>query len=503
MERQQDYVFWKAVHHYIFEKGCRVIEQSRNEVWLEEEDTHPKRIIRFVRVDIDFSIWLRRDITESVKQFERIRRHFRFRRLIGENIYISEYPPVDEWEDIKKPFFESKRKRTTVTSKIIDRANQSALSLPSVPLQGQIQDLDLNLTIEHLKQQINHVTREREQKEKSLFFYGKPLTTLGLLAVLSYMFYQLEQAGGSTSVLTLIEYGAKYNPLIMEGEWWRLITAMFLHIGFLHLFMNSLALFYLGGAVERMYGTTRFLFIYFVAGLFGSIASFAFNEQVAAGASGAIFGCFGALLYFGTVYKKLFFRTMGKSLLTILAINLVFGFSIPMVDNGAHIGGLVGGFLAAMVVQLPKHRKVPKQLLSLVVTIFLMGGLYLFGLNNEQKTRSPLLELQIGQEYLQQDNLEAAYPFLQRAVEEGADMPEAYFLLAYAEAMFENYEFAKELLIKTIEERPSFHEAHYNLSLVYIELEQIEEARSSLKRAIELHPDEAYLDLYERVKEEN
>ncbi|WP_332632103.1 rhomboid family intramembrane serine protease [Halalkalibacter flavus] len=494
---QQDYFFWRLVHFYIFEKGFRVLDKSSKEFWLEDEDSKPKRILRIVRVDIDFASWLRRDVTNSVKQFERIRRHLRLRKMIGENIYISLYPPVDDWEDVKKPYFESEKKRTTVYSSIIDKINTDQTELPDAPHLETVEDVEI--TILHLQQQIRQATKEREKKEKSLFFQGRPLATIALLGSIAFMFYLLEQEGSSTSVLTLIEYGAKYNPLILEGEWWRLFSAMFLHIGFLHLFMNSLALFYLGSAVERMYGTGRFLFIYFIAGLTGSIASFAFNEQVAAGASGAIFGCFGALLYFGTIYRKLFFRTMGKSLLTILAINLVFGFAVPMVDNGAHIGGLVGGFLASAIVHLPKHKKSFRQILFFVVASLSLVGLFWFGMNNEEKVRSPILELQIGQEYLQKEDIDSAYPFLKRAVEEGAEMPEAYFLLAYVEAMFENYEVAKDLLLVTIEKREEFHEAHYNLSLIYIELGEIEEARAALNRAVEIYPDDTYLDLLDRL----
>ncbi|KHF41828.1 rhomboid family protein [Halalkalibacter okhensis] len=496
---QQDYFFWRFAHFYIFNKGFRVLDQSSREIWLEDEESKPKKILRIVRVDIDFSSWLRKDVVQSVKQFERIRRHMRCRKLVGENIYISLYPPVDDWEDVRTAYFESEKKRTTVHSNVIDKTKTHETEVTDSSSLETIEDIEM--IILHLKQQIRQATKEREHKEKSLFFYGKPIATVALLVIIAFMFYMLEQVGSSTSVLTLIEFGAKYNPLIIGGEWWRLFTAMFLHIGFLHLFMNSLALFYLGSAVERMYGTWRFLFIYFVAGLSGSIASFAFNEQVAAGASGAIFGCFGALLYFGTIYRKLFFRTMGKSLLTILVINLVFGFAVPMVDNGAHIGGLIGGFFASVIVHLPKHKKSFRPFLFLMFTILFLLSLFWFGMSNEHKARSPVLELQIGQEYLQQDDIEAAYPFLKRAVEEGAEIPEASFLLAYAEATFENYDTAKELLVQTIDMKEDFHEAHYNLSLVYIELNEIEEARYSIDRAIQIYPDEMYLDLQERLSE--
>jgi rhomboid protease GluP len=496
---QQDYFYWRLIHYYIFQKNYRVLSRTSKEVWLEDEDSKPRRIIRVVRMDIDFSSWVKRDVLRTVKKFEEVRKQLRLRKIIGENIYISVYQPVDSWVEIEKPFFESKAKRTTVRTSIIDRAS-SSIELPSTPVSNTFQTVEeLETTIFHIQEQIRRAIEEREEKEKSLFFYGKPVATFLLLLSIAAMFYLLEQQGGSTSVLTLIEFGAKYNPLILEGEWWRLLSAMFLHIGFLHLFMNSLALFYLGGAVERMFGTSRFLFIYFIAGLSGSIASFAFNEQVAAGASGAIFGCFGALLYFGIVHRKLFLRTMGKNVITVLIINLIFGFAVPMVDNGAHIGGLIGGFLASYIVQLPKQRISIKQIISLLVTIVYVFGLYWFGGINDQKASSPILELQIGQEYLQQDEIERAYPFLKRAVSQGAEMPEATFLLAYAEAKFENYDVAKELLLETINSRPDFHEAHYNLTLIYIELNQIKEARASIERAVQLSPDEAYLDLQRKL----
>nr|WP_054752968.1 rhomboid family intramembrane serine protease [Piscibacillus salipiscarius] len=102
--------------------------------------------------------------------------------------------------------------------------------------------------------------------------------------------------------------GLKFNPFIAQGEYWRIITSMFLHIGLIHLLMNMIALYYLGEVTEKIYGTKRFLVIYFIAGIFGSIASFATNDSVSAGASGAIFGLFGALLFLGCIIEISFLR---------------------------------------------------------------------------------------------------------------------------------------------------------------------------------------------------
>ena len=146
----------------------------------------------------------------------------------------------------------------------------------------------------------------------------------------------------------LLRFGAMYGPLIATGEYWRLFTAMFLHVGLTHLAINSVGLLILGMHVERLFGHYRFAAIYVLAGLFGSVASFAFNSiGIAAGASGAIFGVFGALVAFFVVRRNMM-GEMGRQTLTglmvLLAINLFFGFASPGIDNFAHVGGFVAGF---------------------------------------------------------------------------------------------------------------------------------------------------------------
>src|SRR5699024_6965978 len=201
--------------------------------------------------------------------------------------------------------------------------------------------------IETVKRDFSQYLQHKKKEFVNIFNYGKPLFTYMLIAVNLVLFFVLEVNGGSTSIETLVQFGAKYNTAILaDGEWWRLLSSMFLHIGFLHLALNMLALFYLGTAVERIFGNLRFLFVYFIAGLGGSIASFAFSTSISAGASGAIFGLFGALLYFGVIHKRLFFQTMGSSILLILAINLVIGLTIEEIDMAAHLGGLIAGFFA-------------------------------------------------------------------------------------------------------------------------------------------------------------
>jgi rhomboid protease GluP len=153
---------------------------------------------------------------------------------------------------------------------------------------------------------------------------------------------------------TLLNAGAMVPFLVAQGEWWRLLTAMFLHIGLLHLAFNSLALYVFGGLIEGALGSARMLSLYLVTGFAASAASFALGSPAvaAAGASGAIFGLLGAWLVYNLRRRSLSLaRSNVQSALLLIGINLVFGFTVPGIDNLAHIGGLVSGVAAGFVAE--------------------------------------------------------------------------------------------------------------------------------------------------------
>jgi rhomboid protease GluP len=170
----------------------------------------------------------------------------------------------------------------------------------------------------------------------------------------------------------LFVLGWKDNLLISQGQYWRLLTAIFLHGGIFHLFMNAFSLFVLGPDTERIYGTGRFVAIYFVAGLSGSMLSYAFSPSPSVGASGAIFGLIGALaVFFYTANHILgdFGRSQLQGLIAILVINLVFGFSTPGIDNLGHIGGLLGGAVAGWLL-VPRYTIEQRMFTPTVVSRF-------------------------------------------------------------------------------------------------------------------------------------
>ena len=171
--------------------------------------------------------------------------------------------------------------------------------------------------------------------------------------------------GGSTQIGVLLELGANYAPLVLgQGQWWRLFTSMFLHIGILHLLFNGFALFQLGTLYESWTGSVKFASVYLVTGLAGSLASTLFHSlsghqpAVSAGASGAIFGLLGALIAL-LLKRRDRLLPQARSLLKQLAfwagLNILLGFTGMSLDNAAHLGGMVAGMALGFVIE-PKAR---------------------------------------------------------------------------------------------------------------------------------------------------
>ncbi|WP_157453669.1 rhomboid family intramembrane serine protease [Clostridium sartagoforme] len=146
------------------------------------------------------------------------------------------------------------------------------------------------------------------------------------------------------NIYTLIQMGAKVNILINRGEIYRLITSTFLHGGIMHILFNMSALNIIGKEVEYIYGSKKYILIYILSALSGSLFSYLFNpNSVSVGASGAIFGLLGAMLVFGLKEKNKIGKQYVKNILETLAINVIIGITISNIDNYAHLGGLIMG----------------------------------------------------------------------------------------------------------------------------------------------------------------
>lgn len=185
--------------------------------------------------------------------------------------------------------------------------------------------------------------------------WGRPRAVWAIMAAIIAMYVLSILLSGSMfqpDLRALLLLGAKENTLIGMGQYWRLITATFLHANLIHIFFNGYALFALGPESERIYGTGRFLALYFIAGLGGSVASYLFSPAPSVGASGAIFGLIGGLGVFFYLSRRAlgdFARSQVQSMVAIAMINLFIGFASPgVIDNWGHMGGLAAGALAGL-----------------------------------------------------------------------------------------------------------------------------------------------------------
>ncbi|SMS14488.1 GlpG protein (membrane protein of glp regulon) [Levilactobacillus zymae] len=210
-----------------------------------------------------------------------------------------------------------------------------------------------------------------------------PFITVGLIVVMVVVYLAMTLAGGSTNVNVLIAFGAKINVLIQQGQWWRLIAPVFLHLGFTHILMNMITLYFVGIQLEAAFGHLRYLGIFLLAGVGGNIASFCFSDSLSAGASTAIFGLFGAFLMLGeSFWHNAVIRQLANTFLAFIVMNLAFDLFTPGIDLAGHVGGLIAGFLAAYLMGVPRIGKV-NLVKRLIATVVLFGGfiwLYLHGM---------------------------------------------------------------------------------------------------------------------------
>jgi rhomboid protease GluP len=347
----------------------------------------------------------------------------------------------------------------------------------------------------------------------------RPVVTWVLLAAIAAVFLVEMLLGGSTDSDVLRRMGAKFTPLIAAGEYWRLFTSMFLHVGVMHLAFNGYALFIIGIELERLLGPGRFLSIYLLSGLFGNLASYAFSDSLAAGASGAIFGIIGAQAAFFLVHRERLgtwgTRRLGNIAL-ILVLNLVWGFSQPgRIDNLAHVGGLLAGVALGWALA-PRYELDPVRMQVLdrnhlgrywpalgLAVLLLLGGTALVTAGYRDSPRSHLYR---GQQAIEQQQWEEAAAELEQALAQDPSLATVtvYFQLGLARNYLEQPQAAIAAYEKAVELEPDQPATHWNLALTYLEVERYAGARASFEAYAELTPAgpvevQPYLDELERL----
>lgn len=197
--------------------------------------------------------------------------------------------------------------------------------------------------------------REGKMQEFTAFIKSRQKANFIIVAINILVFIGLSFLGDTENGRFLLQYGANFAPLVKEGEYYRLFTSMFLHFGFEHLCYNMLVLIFLGDTLERVAGKVRYLVIYLGGGLAGNVVScyldFRREEYaISAGASGAIFAVIGALVFLVVKKKGDVAELSGRRLLLMAGLSILQGFTASRIDNSAHVGGFIAGFILAFLI---------------------------------------------------------------------------------------------------------------------------------------------------------
>lgn len=358
--KSDDLLIMNLINYFITEENYKpmIIHGVNDEIWLENLDNNYK-IVRIVshhihnKEQLDFDKF---KLSRIVKQVKRKTLSFKVKVLSiytdieDEKILNKDDVLVEKEKDINNP------KLVSAFPDIVEKTNRKEDGL----------EYFMKVT-----DNINKKNESRSKMAEKIFSYKVPIVTYIIMAICIVLFIMMEVfSGGSTNSLTLLKYGANLDVLVKEGEYYRLFTCMFLHIGIMHLACNMYSLYVVGREVESLFGKIKYIIIYVLSGIFGSIMSIAFTHNtISAGASGAIFGLLGALLYFGIHYRTYLGNAIKRSVIPIIVINLLIGFFSEGIDLAAHIGGLVGGVLVAMMVGIPDKSKTEDIINGTILTI--------------------------------------------------------------------------------------------------------------------------------------
>lgn len=364
--KSDDLVVMSLINYFITEKNYNpmIIHGLNDEIWLENLNEDYK-IVRIVshhihnKEQLDFDKF---KLSRIVKQVKKKTLSFKvkvlsiYTDLEDDKILSNDDIYINKEEDINNP------KLTNVFPNIVEKTK-----------------VDEN-GLEYFIKVTDNINQKNESKSKiaeKIFSFKKPIVTYSLIFICILVFILMYVLGnGSTDNYTLLVFGANVDTLTKNGDYYRLFTSMFLHIGILHLLCNMYSLYIIGKEVENVFGKVKYLIIYLLSGIAGSILSLAFNHNtICAGASGAIFGLLGALLYFGYYYRTYLGATLTRTIIPVIVLNLIIGFTSSGIDNAAHIGGLVGGILIAMAVGVPdksNNNKINGIVLSLIYFGFII-----------------------------------------------------------------------------------------------------------------------------------
>lgn len=362
---EKEEIVMKLLHYFITEKGYSpvIVRGVKDEIWLEnlKEDFNIIRIVSgYIHNDEQFKFDLFK--TKSlIKSIKKKTLSFKMKALsifvnLGENVNISSFEEsnicfanIKETDDLSKYHF------------VID-------SFPDITKDTDFKEEGFELFLK-ITNDINKKNEEEAKMNEDVFKMKKPYVTYILIGINTFIFIL-------SMFINILPLFAVNRYFIVHGEYYRLITGIFIHNGIFHLIFNMYSLYVIGTQLESFLGRIKYLIIYLLSGLAGSVLSIYFSNSFSVGASGAIFGLLGSLLYFGYHYRVYLDSVIKSQIIPLIVFNLMLGFMLRGIDNWAHIGGLIGGVFSTMAVGIKykseKYEMVNGVILYLIYISFIL-----------------------------------------------------------------------------------------------------------------------------------
>ena len=372
-----DLITMKLLHYFITVKNYSpvMVQGAKNEIWLEnlEEDI---KIIRIVSGYIHNDEQMQFDIFKTKRLAKKIKRKTLSLKIkvlnifleLGDNVNFKELESIND----KMCIYVNAHEEEDVLNNKFIKENFSDLK-DNFEYDEEGFSLFLKITNE-----INQKNRADAIKNEEVFEPKRIVVTYVIIGILVaiYMYGLLFNQSEK-----LINMFAVYGPYIRSyHEYYRIITGTLLHGGLLHLLMNCYALFIIGNQIETFYGKWKMLIIYIFSAITGSLLSITLSEYASVGASGAIFGLMGSLLYFGYHYRVYLGSTWKTNVLPVIILNLILGFIVPGIDYFGHIGGLIGGVLISMALGFKREEETRDKINGIILSVIFIAFLIYLGI---------------------------------------------------------------------------------------------------------------------------
>ncbi len=367
---EKNEIIMKMLHYFIVEKNYNpiILQGAENEIWLENLESDDYKIVRIVSNRIINEEQFSYDLFKTKRVVSKIKK----------KTFTLKMPVLSIFTDLDKKVSVPEQKNISFVT--LEKDGDVATNLV---LNEKFPDMKKKLKFtEEGMQLFMKITADINRKNKNdadrvnNVFKEKPAIVTKIIMTINIALFILFAVSSYDMVSSM---GVNSLAVINGKEYYRLFTSMFAHVNLVHLIVNMYSLHIIGTQIESYMGKTRYIVIYLFSGFLGSLLSIALNDTnvISAGASGALFGLMGSLLYFGYHYRVYLSGALKSQIIPLIVVNLMFGFMVPGIDNFAHIGGLIGGITATMAVGV-KYKSSTIEKINGFIISFILSAFFIY-----------------------------------------------------------------------------------------------------------------------------